>query len=467
MVFCRLYQSQDQINWIIADEMMGVEKIASLLLDCAHTDDVVGARRLLDRVKEQDRKSIVAKRKNCNAPLFVAAMRRNVDMVKCLVMEWQADLEVSGRYMDHRDGSSISVTPLWLAVVSNNMKMVELLIDLGADINAVSDTGDTLVSQACFLKIVCIVKILSMRGADVEKPNKFGETCLILAAERSLELCQILIDYGANVNAQNSLSGNTALHCAIIKTNNPDKEGIVNLLIDHISDPYIQNKCGDDVFKTASLLCQESILEKLLIRFKPPAEHCIKSYELLGTSYARRIPIDIEKALSCWKKALEMRKTYACVDVHAVQLNPKRFSETCLILAAERSMELCQFLIDNGAEVNAQNSSGDTALHCAITSENNPEKKDIVQLLIDHGSNPYIQNICGNDVFKTASLECQESILKKLLLRFQPSVRHCIESYELLGACYAFQTQSKIKKKALPCWKKAVEMRRKMLASMF
>ena len=233
LVFCRLNQSHDPINWIIADEIMGFERIASLLLDCAHTDDVVGARRLLERVKEQDRKSIVAKRKNCNAPLFVAALRRNVDMVECLVKEWQADMEVSGRYMDHRDGSSISVTPLWLAVVSNDMKMVELLIDLGADINAVSDTGDTLVSQACFLKIVCIVKILSMRGADVEKPNRFGETCLILAAERSLELCQILIDYGANVNAQNSLSGNTALHCAIINTDNPDKEEIVKLLIDH------------------------------------------------------------------------------------------------------------------------------------------------------------------------------------------------------------------------------------------
>ena len=93
-------------------------------------------------------------------------------------------------------------------------------------------------------------------------------------------------------------------------------------------------------------------------------------------------------------------------------------------------------------------------------AKNNPEKKDIVQLLIDHGSNPYIKNMCGDDVFKTASLECQESILKKLLLRFEPSAGRCIESYELMGACYATQIPCNIKKKALSCWKKAVEMRR-------
>ena len=459
LVFCRLNQSHGPTIWIIDDdddEIKEFERIAGLLLDCAHTDDVVGARRLLESVKEQDRKSIVAKRKNCNAPLFVAAMRGNVDMAECLVKKWQADLEVSGRYMDQRNGSPLSVTPLWYAAVSNDKKMVERLLDLGADINAVSDTGDTPVLYACFLNNVRTVEILSMRGADVQKPNRFGETCLIIAAERSLELCQCLIANVADVNKQDA-AGNTFLHCAIISTKNSNKDEIVQLLIDHGSNPYIKNKCGDDVFKTAILHCQESILEKLLLRFEIPAVLCIESYELLGTSYANRIPVDTEKALSCWKKALEMRRTN---DDHALQLNPNRFGETCLIPAAKRSKELCQFLIDNGAEVNAQNWSGDTALHCAISSKNNPQKKEIVLLLIGHGSNPNIQNKCGDDVFKTASLECQESILEKLLLRFKPSVGRCIESYELLGACYATGIPRNIKK-ALFFWKKAVKMRRK------
>ena len=305
----------------MADEIMGFEKIASLLLDCTHTDDVVGARRLLERVQELDRKSIVAKRKNCNAPLFVAAMRRNVDMVKCLVKEWQADMEVFGRYMDKRDGSPLFVTPLWYAAVSNDMKMVELLLDLGADINAASNTGDSPVSYACFLNNVCIVKMLSMRGADVEKPNRFGETCLIIAAERSLELCQFLIDNGAKVNAQNSSSGNTALHCAII-SNNPDKEDIVQLLIDHGSNTYIKNKNGDDAFQTAIIECQDSILRMLLLKFEPPAGSWIKSYELLGACYANRIPSDNEKALHFWEISFEIRKMNSCVDVPALQLNP-------------------------------------------------------------------------------------------------------------------------------------------------
>ena len=57
---------------------MEIQVISASLLECARTNDVDGARRLLVGIEEQDRKLIVAKRGNASPPLFVAAARGNV-----------------------------------------------------------------------------------------------------------------------------------------------------------------------------------------------------------------------------------------------------------------------------------------------------------------------------------------------------------------------------------------------------
>ena len=306
------------------DEIMINETIATLLRTFLYTGDVVGASLHLEKFKEWDRKSIVAKRDNCDAPLFIAAMRGNVDIVKCLVTEWQADMEELGKFFDLRDGSYLSVTPLWCAAISNRLEVVKLLIDLGADINAVSNTGYTPVLYACFWRDVSIVKILLTYGADVQKPNNNGETCLTLAAERSLELCQILIDYGAEVNARNSL-GNTALHCALISENDPNRFHIVNFLLDHGADPFLQNKQGNDAFRMACLERKDVILVLLLERCPPSEERRIESFELLGACHATdasRNPREIDLALLCWKTSVGMREMVSCINVHASQPNP-------------------------------------------------------------------------------------------------------------------------------------------------
>ena len=123
---------------------MEIQEIS--LLECVYNDDVIGARSLIFGVNEQDRRSIVANINNLNAPLFVAAMRGNVEMVKFLVNECHADKEECGRYYCKPIGSTETVhmvTPLWSAAVSNKLEVVKLLMSLGADLNAASDTGNT------------------------------------------------------------------------------------------------------------------------------------------------------------------------------------------------------------------------------------------------------------------------------------------------------------------------------------
>ena len=84
-------------------------------------------------------------------------------------------------------------------------------------------------------------------------------------------------------------------------------EDIVQLLTDHDSNPYMKNIDGDDAFQRASLVGQESILLKLLLKFGPPAKRWIESYELLGTGFVYLSPSNNETVFSYWKTALKMR----------------------------------------------------------------------------------------------------------------------------------------------------------------
>lgn len=105
------------------------------------------------------------------------------------------------------------VTPLWCAAVSGKLRIIQLLIRHGADINAVSDTGSTPVRSACFMTHLEIVQYLVQNGADINRPNYNGGTCLINSVQ-SVQLCEFLLEHGADVNAKDT-QNKTALHYAI------------------------------------------------------------------------------------------------------------------------------------------------------------------------------------------------------------------------------------------------------------
>jgi ankyrin repeat protein len=97
-------------------------------------------------------------------------------------------------------------TPLQSAARTRHDKMIKLLIDLGADVNA----GDpTPLVAAVMRDHVPSVKVLIEHGADMEKPGQEDFKPLPLAiAEDKYESAKALMEAGADVN---SLSGTDAL----------------------------------------------------------------------------------------------------------------------------------------------------------------------------------------------------------------------------------------------------------------
>jgi ankyrin repeat protein len=67
---------------------------------------------------------------------------------------------------------------------SEALEAVNMLLDLGADINGVNNDGDTAMHGAAYNIYPRVVELLAKRGADPKiwsKPNKFGRTPLFLA----------------------------------------------------------------------------------------------------------------------------------------------------------------------------------------------------------------------------------------------------------------------------------------------
>ena len=81
---------------------------------------------------------------------------------------------------------------MWCAAVANHLDMVKLLISLGADVNATSDSDSTPVRSACFMSNYAVVEYLISCNADIHKPNVNGGTCLINSVQ-SVELCNLLL----------------------------------------------------------------------------------------------------------------------------------------------------------------------------------------------------------------------------------------------------------------------------------
>ena len=183
-------------------------KLSAELMNCVQKNDIIGARCIVSDISEiEDRKLIASKRDDrnhdggevCSTPLFEAVVRGNVEMVSFLVEECNADSEERAEYIVFF--MEELVTPLLWAAIINQLEVVRCLIDLGADINAVSPCGSTPVLFACDQLSTEVAEYLIGRGADINKPNKSGETCLMKAVGFK-ELCQLLIDNGADVMAQ-------------------------------------------------------------------------------------------------------------------------------------------------------------------------------------------------------------------------------------------------------------------------
>jgi ankyrin repeat protein len=118
-----------------------------------------------------------------------------------------------------------------------NLEIVTLLLDHGADPNALNTTWQTPLMAAALVGDERLIKLLLDHKANVNVGSKFGMTALMYA--RRVPIIKLLLAAGANVNDK-EIKGKTALHWAASR-GDPDA---VKLLIDAGANVNAQDDRG-------------------------------------------------------------------------------------------------------------------------------------------------------------------------------------------------------------------------------
>lgn len=98
--------------------------------------------------------------------------------------------------------------------IAHSLKMVELLVRQGNDVNATDDEGSTPLMTVTVKDDAETVRFLISQGAKINVRAKDGTTPLIMAAQYDdVEAMGLLLDHGAEVNMHDN-DGGTPLHYA-------------------------------------------------------------------------------------------------------------------------------------------------------------------------------------------------------------------------------------------------------------
>jgi Ankyrin repeat/Ankyrin repeats (3 copies) len=147
----------------------------------------------------------------------------------------------------------MNYTPLHLAIQSSQLDVVQLLLEQGADIHAVTVTGSSCmhIMVKYYKCLKCedeIFALLHTHGAQLDAKDRNGQTPTHLAATSgwsSLHLLKKFIDFGADLSVADN-DGNTILHVAVGRgiqdKNNPEyyfstrdeNHRVVRLVLGHV-----------------------------------------------------------------------------------------------------------------------------------------------------------------------------------------------------------------------------------------
>jgi ankyrin repeat protein len=205
-------------------------------------------------VEEELRKGIsVYARSPMNPPLEGYAISHNqLEVMNVLLRHG---------YNPNRTKNKIGETALMHAIGNQNVEMVKLLVLAGADSNCADNFGITPLMQAAGGDSN-IVRILIESGAEVNAVGTQNFTAFYFAANEGLvEVMELLHTHGANVNVRNSDK-----ETPLIRASRMGKSEAVEWLLDHGADINATDKRGKTALDWAKANGHQKVVELLQSR---------------------------------------------------------------------------------------------------------------------------------------------------------------------------------------------------------
>ncbi|XP_029359730.1 B-cell lymphoma 3 protein homolog [Echeneis naucrates] len=171
--------------------------------------------------------------------------------------------------------NNLRQTPLHLAVITQQMNMVEVLLNAGADPAALDRNGQTALHLCCeYNQRDCLAALLSqpIPPTCLESRNYEGLSPLHLAVLRGhKDLARMLLEAGADINAMDIKSGQSPLMHAV-ESNNAD---MVHFLIENGCDVNNQSYSGNTALHGA---CGRGQVDTVRLLLKSGADSSLKNY---------------------------------------------------------------------------------------------------------------------------------------------------------------------------------------------
>ena len=293
---------------------------------------------------------------------------------------------------------------LHLAVGNVNIQTVQLLVDCGADVNALNEDGQTPLHTAAGGEKDCpeLCSILLKHNAKIDAVDKDGNQPLHLAWKRGhTRTSRLLLSNGADVNALNE-NGQTPLHTAA--GGKKDCPELCSILVEYNAKIDAVDKDGNQPLHLAcSRLHSETC--SLLVSHGASTTSLNKQQKqpVVLANESVMMNFKVEKsnhALHIASRIGDTRTVQLLVDCGADVNVLNEDGQTPLHTAAGGLLgrpELCSILLKRNAKIDAVDKDGNQPLHLACDAA----VMSTVQHLLD----------CNADVFATNN--CHQTALHK------------------------------------------------------
>ncbi|XP_051165182.1 putative ankyrin repeat protein RF_0381 isoform X1 [Leptopilina boulardi] len=341
-------------------------------------------------------------------------------------------------------------TPLQLAIINGDMKIIKMILDRGAEINQ-SKFGKTALHIAIEKKKIEIIELLLKRGAEYKDISFQGKSLFYIAIEKNYDkIVKFLLQHGAQID--DPVQNDTTILQLAVKEKSIE---FVNNVLKYFPD--INNKNNRQSFKIAVYgngKQYKTIVESLLeYGFNVNPED---ANELLHVAVQKKYLKFVEHLLKQGADINAEDKIKNIPIVYAIKNKDYNLTKLLLnnganvkdnplllrIAIETEDLGIVQSLLHHGVNINACHKDGSTALHCAVSEE----LEEITKLLLSNGANVNAKRIDGTTAFHIAAEKsCEFTLI--ILLEFGTKVDDKIKSN--FSFCVDINSRDKSGKTAL------------------